>query len=56
MLGVINALRILCVLGFMALARIRRPEQLRHQPPGELGKTIGLDRVSEIFFRPDQDV
>ena len=32
----------------MALARIRRPEQLRHHPPGELGKTIGLDRVPEV--------
>jgi prepilin-type processing-associated H-X9-DG protein len=32
----------------MALARIRRPEQLRHHPPGELGKAIGLDRVPEV--------
>ena len=36
--GYYTAMHILCVLGFMALARIRRPEQLRHQPPGELGK------------------
>lgn len=46
--GFYGALHILCVLGFMALARIRRPEQLRHHPPGELGKTIGLDRVPEV--------
>ena len=46
--GYYTALHILCVLGFMALARIRRPEQLRHQPPGELGKTVGLDRVPEV--------
>ena len=46
--GYYTAMHILCVLGFMALARIRRPEQLRHQPPGELGKTIGLDRVPEV--------
>jgi hypothetical protein len=46
--GYYSALHILCVLGFMALARIRRPEQLRHHPPGELGKTIGLDRVPEV--------
>ena len=36
------------VLGFMALARIRRPEGLRHVPPGELGKVVGLDRVPEV--------
>jgi len=35
-------------LGFMALGRIRRPEGLRHVPPGELGKVIGLDRVPEV--------
>jgi hypothetical protein len=46
--GYYSALHILCVLGFMALARIRRPEQLRHQAPGELGKTVGLDRVPEV--------
>ena len=46
--GYYSALHILCVLGFMALARIRRPEQLRHHPPGELGKAIGLDRVPEV--------
>jgi hypothetical protein len=46
--GYYTALHVLCVLGFMALARIRRPEQLRHQPPGELGKTIGLDRIPEV--------
>lgn len=46
--GYYTAMHILCVLGFMALARIRRPEQLRHQPPGELGKSIGLDRVPEV--------
>jgi hypothetical protein len=46
--GYYSALHILCVLGFMALCRIRRPEQLRHHPPGELGKTVGLDRVPEV--------
>ena len=39
---------ILLVLGFMALGRIRRPEGLRHIPPGEFGKVIGLDRVPEV--------
>jgi hypothetical protein len=32
----------------MALARIRRPEGLRHVPPGELGKALGLDRAPEV--------
>ena len=46
--GFYSALQILTLLGFMALARIRRPEGLRHIPPGELGKTLGLDRVPEV--------
>ncbi len=46
--GFYSALHILLVLGFMALARIRRPEGLRHVPPGELGKVLGLDRVPEV--------
>jgi len=46
--GFYSALHILLTLGFMALGRIRRPEGLRHIPPGELGKTIGLDRVPEV--------
>ena len=43
-----SALHIVLVLGFMALARIRRPEGLRHIPPGEFGKVIGLDRAPEV--------
>ena len=46
--GFYSALHILLVLGFMALGRIRRPEGLRHIPPGEFGKVIGLDRVPEV--------
>ncbi len=46
--GFYSALHILTLLGFMALARIRRPEGLRHIPPGELGKAVGLDRVPEV--------
>jgi hypothetical protein len=46
--GFYSALHILIILGSMALARIRRPEGLRHVPPGELGKTVGLDRVPEV--------
>jgi len=46
--GFYSCLHILLTLGFMALARIRRPEGLRHQSPGELGKVIGIDRVPEV--------
>ncbi len=46
--GFYSALHILSVLGFMALARIRRPEGLRHIAPGEFGKVIALDRVPEV--------
>jgi hypothetical protein len=46
--GFYSAMHILTLLGFMALARIRRPEGLRHVPPGELGKAIGLDRTPEV--------
>lgn len=45
--GFYSVLHILVVLGFMALARIRRPQGLRHVPPGELGKVVGLDRAPE---------
>lgn len=46
--GFYSALHILIILAFLALARIRRPEGLRHVPPGELGKVVGLDRVPEV--------
>lgn len=46
--GFYSALHILLVLGYMALGRIRRPEGLRHVPPGELGKVMGLDRAPEV--------
>ena len=46
--GFYSVLHILLTLAFMALGRIRRPEGLRHIPPGEFGKVIGLDRVPEV--------
>jgi len=46
--GFYSCLHILLTMGFMAMGRIRRPEGLRHVPPGELGKVIGLDRVPEV--------
>lgn len=38
---------ILLILAFMALCRIKSPEQLKNCKPGELGKVMGLDRVPE---------
>lgn len=46
--GFYTGMHILTVLGYMALARIRRPEGLRHVAPGEPGKVMGLDRVPEV--------
>lgn len=46
--GFYSALHILMLLGFMALGRLRRPEALRHVPPGEIGKVLGLDRAPEV--------
>ena len=46
--GFYGILSILMLLGFMALARIKRAEGLRHLPPGELGKLLGLDRAPEV--------
>lgn len=46
--GFYSGVHILLTMGFMALGRIRRPEGLRHIPPGEFGKLIGLDRVPEV--------
>ncbi len=39
---------IVLTLAFMALARIKNPESLKHCKPGELGRLIGLDRVPEV--------
>jgi transposase-like protein len=46
--GFYKTLHIVMVLAYMALARLRRPEALRHNVPGELGKVMGLDRVPEV--------
>lgn len=43
---------VILILCFMALCRIRNPEQLKKSPPGELGKLLGLDRIPEVgYFR-----
>ena len=38
----------LLILAFMALLRIRTPEQLQGHPPGDLGLLLGLDRAPEV--------
>ena len=39
---------ILLLLAFLVLARVRNPEALRHQAPGEWGAILGLDRCPEV--------
>jgi hypothetical protein len=39
---------VLLTLAFMALLRIKTPEQLSEHEPGELGHLLGLDRVPEV--------
>jgi hypothetical protein len=39
---------IVLTLAFMALSRIKNPEQLKLCKPGEIGRVIGLDRVPEM--------
>lgn len=46
--GFYSAMHVLACMGFMALGRIRRPEGLRAEPPGEMGKVLGLDRCPEV--------
>lgn len=46
--GYYGLLHIVLTLAFMALSRIKNPEQLKLHKPGELGKIIGLDRVPEV--------
>ena len=46
--GYYNLTHILLLLSYMALLRIKNPEQLKTCSPGELGKIMGLDRVPEM--------
>ena len=46
--GYYTTLQVMTLLGYMALCRIKTVEQLQYQPPGELGKLLGLDRVPEV--------
>jgi len=38
----------LLTLAFMALLRVKTPEQLKEKSPGELGIVLGLDRIPEV--------
>jgi transposase len=46
--GYYSTLHVIVLLAHMALCRIKVVEQLQYQPPGELGKLLGLDRVPEV--------
>jgi hypothetical protein len=46
--GYYSTLHVIVLLAYMALCRIKAVEQLQYQPPGELGKLSGLDRVPEV--------
>jgi hypothetical protein len=46
--GYYSMLHVLVLRAYMALCRIKTVEQLQYQPPGELGKLSGLDRVPEV--------
>lgn len=39
---------ILLLLCFMALCRIKNPEQLKKIPVGEMGRLLGLDRIPQV--------
>ena len=43
-----TTLQVMTLLGYLALCRVKTVEQLQYQPPGELGKSLGLDRVPEV--------
>ncbi|MFL6417156.1 MAG: putative transposase [Bryobacteraceae bacterium] len=46
--GYYSTLHVIVLLAYMALCRIKAVEQLQYQPPGELGKLSGLDRIPEV--------
>ena len=46
--GYYSTLHVIVLLAHMALCRIKTVEQRQYQPPGELGKLLGLDRVPEV--------
>lgn len=46
--GYYSIQHIFITLAFMALLRMKSPENIRRVAPGELGKLLGLDRIPEV--------
>lgn len=46
--GFYSLIHLFILLAYMALTRIKSPEQLRYHPAGESGKLLGLDRIPEV--------
>jgi len=46
--GYYTSFHIVLLIAYMALSRIKTVESLRYEPPGELGKLMGLDRIPEV--------
>ena len=46
--GYYSTLQVITLVAYMALCRIKTVERLQYEPPGELGKLMGLDRVPEV--------
>ena len=46
--GYYTTVHVLLLLGYLALCRIKTVERLQYEPPGELGRLLGLDRVPEV--------
>jgi transposase len=46
--GYYTTMHVLLLLGYLALCRIKTVERLQYEPPGELGKLLGLDRIPEV--------
>jgi hypothetical protein len=46
--GYYSTVHVLLLLAYLALCRIKTVERLQYEPPGELGKLLGLDRVPEV--------
>ena len=52
--GYYSTLHVIILLAYMALCRFKAVEQLQYQPPGELGKLLGLDHVARGPLSPAQ--
>jgi hypothetical protein len=46
--GYYNFDNLFIIIAFLYLCRIKSFEQIKHYPPGELGKLVGYDRIPEV--------